>query len=66
MMNKETRRLAKMPEEVRAEIGPYFIDRLAIRAEDAKKLPKAEKKDSSERFVREGLTVSFFLIFEWQ
>ncbi|KAF3341571.1 Palmitoyl-acyl carrier protein thioesterase [Carex littledalei] len=56
MMNKETRRLAKMPEEVRAEIGPYFIERLAIRAEDAKKLPKAEKKDSSERFVREGLT----------
>ncbi|KAJ3709083.1 hypothetical protein LUZ61_012788 [Rhynchospora tenuis] len=56
MMNKETRRLAKMPEEVRAEIGPYFIDRLAIRAEDAKKLPKAEKKDSSERFVRKGLT----------
>jgi fatty acyl-ACP thioesterase B len=63
MMNKETRRLAKMPEEVRAEIGPYFIDRLAIREEDAKKLPKTEK-DSSEHFVRKGLTVSFFLFAE--
>jgi fatty acyl-ACP thioesterase B len=64
MMNKETRRLAKMPEEVRSEIGPYFIDRLAIRTEDAKKLPKTEKKDSSEHSVRKGLTVSIFSFSE--
>ncbi|KAJ3683610.1 hypothetical protein LUZ60_013837 [Juncus effusus] len=59
MMNKETRRLAKMPEEVRAEIGPYFIDRFALREEDLKKVAKGEKKpgaDSSEQFVRKGLT----------
>lgn len=29
MMNKNTRKLSKMPEEVRAEIGPHFVDRPA-------------------------------------
>ncbi|KAI7986790.1 hypothetical protein LOK49_LG14G01529 [Camellia lanceoleosa] len=26
MMNKETQRLSKIPDEVRVEIGPYFLD----------------------------------------
>ncbi|RVW16924.1 Palmitoyl-acyl carrier protein thioesterase, chloroplastic [Vitis vinifera] len=36
MMNQQTRRLSKMPEEVRAEISPWFIEKQAIK-EDPKR-----------------------------
>lgn len=54
MMNKQTRKLSKMPDEVRAEIGPYFIERTAIIDEDSRKLPKLH--DDTAQYVREGLT----------
>ena len=56
MMNKETRRLSKFPEEVRAEIGPYFRDQDPVIGEDNRKLPKLN--DDNADHVRRGLTVS--------
>ncbi|WOL14019.1 hypothetical protein Cni_G22799 [Canna indica] len=54
MMNKQTRRLSKIPEEVRAEIGSYFVDRGPIIDEDDRKLSKLEH-DTAD-YVRSGLT----------
>ncbi|CAM8888581.1 unnamed protein product [Rhodiola kirilowii] len=54
MMNKQTRRLSKMPDEVRAEIQPYFIDSAPIVDEDSRKLPKLD--EVSADYVRKGLT----------
>uniref|UniRef100_A0A1D1Y7Z8 Acyl-[acyl-carrier-protein] hydrolase n=1 Tax=Anthurium amnicola TaxID=1678845 RepID=A0A1D1Y7Z8_9ARAE len=53
MMNKHTRRLSKIPEEVRAEIEPYFIERSDIVDEDNRKLPKLD--DETADYVRKGL-----------
>lgn len=54
MMNKQTRRLSKFPEEVRAEIGPYFLDKGPVIEEDSRKLPKLG--DDNADHVRSGLT----------
>ncbi|XP_009402156.2 palmitoyl-acyl carrier protein thioesterase, chloroplastic [Musa acuminata AAA Group] len=53
MMNKLTRRLSKIPEEVRAEIGPYFVDRDPIIDEDSRKVQKLE--DNTADFIKRGL-----------
>uniref|UniRef100_A0A0E0JJA0 Acyl-[acyl-carrier-protein] hydrolase n=1 Tax=Oryza punctata TaxID=4537 RepID=A0A0E0JJA0_ORYPU len=42
MMNKATRRLSKMPKEVRDEISPWFIDRHAIEEEATDKIIKLD------------------------
>lgn len=55
MMDKVTRRLSKMPEEVRGEISPWFIDRHAIEEETADKIVKP---DSNAEYVISGLKVS--------
>ncbi|RLN23002.1 palmitoyl-acyl carrier protein thioesterase, chloroplastic-like [Panicum miliaceum] len=52
MMNKVTRRLSKMPEEVRGEIAPWFIDRHAIEEEAAEKIIKL---DSNAKYVDSDL-----------
>lgn len=62
MMNKRTRRLSKIPEEVRAEIGPYFIEDVAITEEDNRKLQKLDENTAD--YVRRGLTVSQSLSFK--
>jgi len=54
MMNKHTRKLSKVPEEVRAEIGPYFVERAAIVDEDSRKLPKLD--DDTADYIKKGLT----------
>uniref|UniRef100_A0A5B7AX50 Acyl-[acyl-carrier-protein] hydrolase n=1 Tax=Davidia involucrata TaxID=16924 RepID=A0A5B7AX50_DAVIN len=54
MMNKETRRLSKMPDEVREEIEPYFVDSPPVVDEDGRKLPKLD--DSTADYMRTGLT----------
>ncbi|XAR66962.1 Oleoyl-[acyl-carrier-protein] hydrolase [Bertholletia excelsa] len=54
MMNKETRRLSKIPDEVRGEIGSYFVDSPPIVDEDSRKLPKLD--ESTADVVRSGLT----------
>ncbi|GJN29677.1 hypothetical protein PR202_gb17927 [Eleusine coracana subsp. coracana] len=59
MMNKETRRLSKMPDAVRAEIGPYFNDRTAITDAQSEKMVKPGNNidsDTTKQFIRKGLT----------
>jgi fatty acyl-ACP thioesterase B len=56
MMNKNTRRLSKMPDEVRDEISPWFIDRHTIQEEAAEKIVKL---DSNAKHVESNLKVSF-------
>ncbi|CAJ1975429.1 unnamed protein product [Sphenostylis stenocarpa] len=53
MMNKVTRRLSKIPEEVRGEIGTYFVDSAPVVEEDKRKLSKL---DDSANFIRTGLS----------
>lgn len=55
MMNKETRRLSKMPDEVRAEIAPWFIEKHAIEEESPEKI---EKLDANARYMHSNLKVS--------
>lgn len=49
-----------MPEEVRAEIGPYFFERAPVVEDDSRKLPKLEN-DTAD-YVGEGLTVSHVML----
>ncbi|KAJ4838976.1 hypothetical protein Tsubulata_017380 [Turnera subulata] len=51
MMNKQTRRLSKMPEEVRAEISPWFMEKKAI--EDVPE--KIHKLDSDAKYMNNNL-----------
>ncbi|KAF2950348.1 palmitoyl-acyl carrier protein thioesterase, chloroplastic [Oryza sativa Japonica Group] len=52
MMNKVTRRLSKMPKEVRDEISPWFIDRHAI---DEVATDKIIKLDTNATYVDSDL-----------
>lgn len=54
MMNRETRKLSRMPDEVRDEIGPYFVDSPPVVDDDKRKLPKLD--ESTADYVRSGLT----------
>lgn len=54
MMNKVTRRLSKIPDEVRAEIERYFVDTPPIIDDDNRKLPKLDENTADH--VRDGLT----------
>lgn len=44
MMNRKTRRLSKMPEEVRAEVAPWFIEKQAIEEDAQEKIVKLDKE----------------------
>ncbi|GAA0183536.1 hypothetical protein Leryth_022532 [Lithospermum erythrorhizon] len=54
MMDKEIRRLAKIPDEVRAEIDCYFLDMPPVLHEHNTKLPKLD--DNTADYIRSGLT----------
>ncbi|KAI8021751.1 hypothetical protein LOK49_LG03G01128 [Camellia lanceoleosa] len=54
MMNKETWRLSKIPNEVRGEIGTFFVDSPPVLDEDSRKLPKLD--ESATDYIRNGLT----------
>ncbi|XP_050379287.1 palmitoyl-acyl carrier protein thioesterase, chloroplastic [Argentina anserina] len=54
MMNKLTRRLSKIPDEVRDEIEPYFMNSPPVVEEDGRKLQKLD--DNTADHVRTGLT----------
>nr|POE60532.1 palmitoyl-acyl carrier protein thioesterase, chloroplastic [Quercus suber] len=62
MMNQETRRLSKMPEEVRAEISPWFIDKQAIKEDCPEKIVKLDSKarymDSNLKAKRSDLEMN--------
>ncbi|KAK4479908.1 hypothetical protein RD792_015452, partial [Penstemon davidsonii] len=53
MMNQQTRRLSKMPDEVRAEISPWFIEKQAIINEENPE--KIDKLDNNAPYVRSNL-----------
>lgn len=59
MMNKETRKLSKIPEEVRREIEPFFMNTAPVIEDDGRRLPKID--DDTADYVRAGLTVSCFI-----
>ncbi|TYJ43617.1 hypothetical protein E1A91_A03G165400v1 [Gossypium mustelinum] len=52
MMNEKTRRLSKMPEEVRDEISPWFVDKRAINEDVPEKIVKL---DDNARYVNSDL-----------
>ncbi|KAI4380681.1 hypothetical protein MLD38_006844 [Melastoma candidum] len=54
MMNKKTRRLSKMPEEVRGEIEPYFVNSDPVVEDDNQKSPKLDENTAD--IMRTGLT----------
>jgi len=54
MMNKETRRISKLPNEIREEIGSYFVDSPPVVDEDNRKSPKLD--ESTADCIRTGLT----------
>jgi len=60
MMNKHTRKLSKIPEEVRGEIGSYFVESAPILEEDDRKLAKLD--DSTADYIRSGLSVCPFFV----
>ncbi|XP_051146064.1 palmitoyl-acyl carrier protein thioesterase, chloroplastic-like [Andrographis paniculata] len=49
MMNRQTRRLSKMPDEVRAEISPWFIAKQAIEEDSPEKIDKVGENAQYER-----------------
>lgn len=57
MMNQDTRHLSKMPEEVRAEISPWFIEKKAIREKNSTP-EKIMKLDNNAKYINHNLKVN--------
>ena len=55
MMNQDTRRLSKMPQEVLAEISPYFLDKKCIELGGCQKI---KKLNDNAPYIRSDLVVS--------
>ncbi|KAL4192226.1 hypothetical protein AMTRI_Chr06g192880 [Amborella trichopoda] len=53
VMNRETRRLSKLPEQVREEIRPYYLERFAFSTDDTEKINKLN--DDTAKNIRSGL-----------
>ncbi|XP_077228158.1 palmitoyl-acyl carrier protein thioesterase, chloroplastic-like [Tasmannia lanceolata] len=54
IMNRETRRLSKIPEQVREEVEPFFLDRTVIAStNDSSKIDKLN--DQTAESIRSGL-----------
>lgn len=57
-MNRETRRLSKIPEQVKQELTPFYLNRLAI-PEAENDVDKIDKlTDGTAERIRSGLAVS--------
>ena len=63
MMHQITRKLSKMPEDVKGEISPYFLERYAIPEETPP--VTATKLDDSAEYITSGLTVHLLLLPFW-
>lgn len=57
IMNRETRRLSKIPEEVRKEVQPFYLNRVSIPKEDADSEKIEKLTDETAKRVRSGLAV---------
>jgi fatty acyl-ACP thioesterase B len=60
-MNQNTRRLSKMPDEVRAEISPFHLERFSMKDKNTV-TQKIDRLDDTAQFVQYGLTVSVPLL----
>lgn len=61
-MNRETRRLSKIPEQVKEEVFPFYLDRVAI-AKGQNDVGKIDKlTDETAERIRSGLAVSTRLL----
>ena len=59
MMNRQTRRLSKIPEEVRAEISPWHIEKHAIKEDVPEKIVKLDDK---AKYINNDLQVLIIII----
>lgn len=61
-MNRETRRLSKIPEEVRKELQPFYFNREAIATENYIHTQNIQKlTDQTAHRIRTGLAVTIHL-----
>jgi len=63
-MNRQTRRLSKIPEEVKQELLPFYLNRLAVPTEetDCEKIDKLTDETAQIRILS-GLAVSLISDF---
>jgi fatty acyl-ACP thioesterase B len=54
-MNQDTRRLSKMPDDVRKEISPYFLDRFCMKADEPCR--RIRKLGDNAEYIRDTLVV---------
>jgi len=58
-MNRETRKLSKIPEEVRKEVEPFYLNRHVLENGDDSAAEKINKlTDQTANIIRSGLAVS--------
>lgn len=57
-MNRETRRLSKIPDEVRNELLPFYLNRAAIATENTDRENIEKLTDDTADRIRTGLAVS--------
>lgn len=57
-MNRETRRLSKIPDEVKNEVQPFYLDRNAIAMENTDRDKIEKLTDETAEKIRTGLAVS--------
>lgn len=62
IMNRETRRLSKIPDEVREEVQPFYLNRAAIPVEDSDSAKIEKLNDQTAHRIRTGLAVSLTLL----
>ncbi|CAI9113127.1 OLC1v1013670C1 [Oldenlandia corymbosa var. corymbosa] len=55
IMNRETRRLSKIPDQVREEVQPFYLNRVAISTEDVDSEKIEKLTDETAQRVRSGL-----------
>ncbi|XP_071902004.1 palmitoyl-acyl carrier protein thioesterase, chloroplastic-like [Coffea arabica] len=55
IMNRETRRLCKIPDEVREEVQPFYLNRVSISTEDTDSEKIEKLTDETAERIRSGL-----------
>lgn len=58
IMNRETRRLSKIPDEVKKEVQPFYLDRMSIPTVDSDGEKIDKLTDETADRIRSGLAVS--------
>lgn len=60
-MNRETRRLSKIPDEVKKEVQPFYLDRMSIPTVDSDGEKIDKLTDETADRIRSGLAVSIII-----